>query len=105
VLVSAPEEDTMTRRLTASVTLVLTLGLSGCLGTIVETPTQRGGEISGTHPHILAAPFRVEANGCAAGISRVATFIPLWGVAVGILTIGIIVPKATTYSCVTGSAR
>ncbi len=93
----------MAQRLTTSVALVLTLGLSGCLGTIVETPTQGGGRIAGTHPHILAAPFRVEANGCQAGMSQVTTFIPLWGVAVGILTIGIIVPKMTAYSCVVGN--
>jgi hypothetical protein len=37
-------------------------------------------------------------------MSRVTTFIPLWGIAVGILTIGIIVPKTTSYSCVTQSA-
>ena len=35
-------------------------------------------------------------------MSQVTTFIPLWGVAVGILTIGIIVPKMTSYSCVAG---
>ncbi len=95
----------MARRLTASFALVLTLGLSGCLGTVVETPTQRGGPIAGTHPHILAAPFRVEANACPKGMSRVMTFIPIWGIAVGILTIGIIVPKSTSYSCVAGSAQ
>lgn len=94
----------MARRLTASVALVVTLALSGCLGTVVETPTRRGGPIAGTHPHILAAPFRVEANGCERGMSRVMTYIPPWGVAVGILTFGIIVPKTTSYSCVTGSA-
>ncbi len=76
------------------------LSLSGCLGTGVVAPVARGQKpIVTTHVHILAAPFRIDAHACKSGMSRVRTFIPLWGVAVGILTIGIIVPKTTFYWC------
>jgi hypothetical protein len=32
-------------------------------------------------------------------LKQVATFVPLWGVAVGILTLGIVVPVTTVYTC------
>jgi hypothetical protein len=78
----------------------LVASLTGCLGTVVTTRTSQGKEIATTHAHILAAPFRIDAHQCKSGMSRVATYVPLWGVAVGILTIGIVVPKTTVYSCV-----
>jgi hypothetical protein len=77
--------------------------LSGCLGTVVETPTPEAKPITTTKVHILAAPFRVDAHVCRQGMSRVVTFVPLWGVAVGILTFGIVVPKTSMYHCVSGS--
>ena len=80
--------------------LVLAFLLSGCLGTLVRTPTPEGKPVPTTHVHILAAPFRVDAHMCRNGISRVEIYVPLWGVAVGILTFGILVPKTAVYSCV-----
>ncbi len=90
----------MRRTLQTLLSLVLVVSLSGCLGTIVETKTSEGKPIASTHAHLLAAPFRIDAHVCKRGMSKVATFVPLWGIAVGILTIGIIVPKTTVYSCV-----
>jgi hypothetical protein len=87
------------RTLTA---IAVSLCLAGCLGTSVRTPTPEGRPVAGTHPHILAAPFRVDAHVCEQGLSRVVTFVPVWGVAVGILTLGIVVPKTTIYHCVQG---
>ena len=49
--------------------------------------------------HIIAAPTQIDANNCSNGLSQTFTYVPLWGVAVGILTIGIIVPMTTEYSC------
>ena len=95
----------MHRHLKTALALIPTLSLTACLGTIVETPTPRGKPVEGTHAHILAGPFRIDAHTCKGGMSRVVTFVPLWGVAVGILTFGIVVPKTTSYSCVKGVAR
>lgn len=92
----------MKRALSMALSLVLAACLSGCLGTVVESPTKGGKPVASTHPHILAAPFRIDAHVCPRGMSRVTTFVPLWGVAVGILTFGILVPKTTFYSCVQG---
>jgi hypothetical protein len=91
------------RTLTTLLALVLAASLSGCLGAIVQTPSSQGRPITTTHIHLLAAPFRIDAHVCEKGVAQVATFIPLWGVAVGILTFGIVVPKTTVYHCVQGS--
>jgi hypothetical protein len=88
------------RSLTALLSVIVLVSLTGCLGTVVKTRTSEGKSIETTHAHILAAPFRIDAHQCKSGMSKVVTYVPLWGVAVGILTIGIIVPKTTVYSCV-----
>lgn len=86
------------------VAIALSACLSGCLGTLVRTPAPQGKPVETTNPHVLAAPFRIDAHGCGRGLAEVVTFVPLWGVAVGILTLGILVPKTTIYNCVqTGS--
>ena len=81
---------------------MLVVSLSGCLGTVVEAPAP-------SHPspayftlrwHLIAAPRHIRANECRHGISEVATYVPLWGLAIGIVTFGIVVPQWTLYSCV-----
>ena len=79
---------------------LLIVSLMGCLGTSVQTPRKGGQLRTSTDARILAAPFVVRASDCSEGMSQVMTFVPLWGVAVGILTIGIIVPISTSYACV-----
>ncbi len=81
--------------------LVLALGLvtSGCLGTLVGRPPSQGQIFSTTRAHILASPTKIQTP-CTGGLQHSFTFVPLWGVAVGILTIGIVVPMTTNYSCV-----
>ena len=83
-------------------TLVLVAATSGCLATLVETPTKAGKQISTTTIHLLAAPGRIDAHVCTKGVARSSTFVPLWGVAAGFFTFGIVVPKTTIYSCVEG---
>jgi hypothetical protein len=78
----------------------LLVSLSGCLGTVIQSPTRPAQSQSSTRAHILAAPTGIDASHCKAGVSEVFTYVPLWGLAVGILTFGIIVPMTTTYSCV-----
>jgi hypothetical protein len=56
-----------------------------------------------THPHLIGSWYRVDASACRDGIAQVQTFVPIWGIAVGILTIGIIIPFTTEYWCVQGS--
>lgn len=82
------------------VAIALAACLSGCLGTLVRTPALQGKPVASTNPHVLAAPFRIDAHVCEKGLAQVVTFVPLWGVAVGILTLGILVPKTTIYYCV-----
>lgn len=74
--------------------------LTGCLGTLVQTPTAQGRQHATMRAHLLAAPAHIDAHACTHGISEVFTFVPLWGVAVGVLTVGILVPMSTHYSCV-----
>lgn len=90
------------RALRTTTVFAVSLSLAACLGTNVRTSAPEGGAVTDTHVHILAAPFRVDAHACQHGLSRVASFVPLWGVAVGILTLGIVVPKTTIYHCVKG---
>ena len=80
--------------------LVLAASLSGCLGTVVETPSAAGRQIETTRVHLLAAPTVINAHVCEKGLAKASTYLPLWGVAVGILTFGIVVPKTTLYHCV-----
>ena len=77
--------------------------LSGCLGTIVETPSPQGRAIAATRIHLLASPARIDAHMCTRGVAKASTFVPLWGVAVGFFSFGIVVPKTTIYHCVEAS--
>ena len=82
------------------VAALLVVSLSGCLGTIVETPSPAGRAISATHIHLLAAPYRIDAHMCRRGVAKATTFVPIWWVVVGFFTLGIVVPKTTIYHCV-----
>ena len=77
----------------------LSVCLSGCLGTIVEAPTREGKSYGDTRAHLIGASTEIDASNCPAGLQQVAVFVPLWGVAVGILTLGIAVPMTTVYTC------
>jgi hypothetical protein len=87
------------RPLRAALTLTLVAALSGCLGTIVEGPGATGQRYGDTRAHIIGSSTHIDASTCKNGLKEVATFVPLWGVAVGILTIGIIVPMETVFTC------
>jgi hypothetical protein len=80
----------------------MVVSLSGCLGTIVEAPTAStpSPAYAVLRVHLVAAPRVIRANECKHGVSEVATYVPLWGLAIGILTFGIVVPQWTLYSCV-----
>ncbi len=79
--------------------LVLAAAVSGCLGTVVTAPTGNGKAYGTTRVHFIAAPTQINASDCKSGLSEVAVFVPLWGVAVGILTLGILVPMNTAFTC------
>lgn len=82
--------------------VLLVVSLTGCLGTTIQSP-RKGGPLRGsTHARIIAAPIMVQAGDCTRGLAQVQTYVPLWGIVVGILTFGIIVPITTTYRCVEG---
>lgn len=83
----------------SALALCLVVALSGCLGTIVEAPTREGESYGDTLAHLIGASTAIAASKCASGLQQVATFVPLWGVAVGILTLGIVVPMTTVYTC------
>jgi hypothetical protein len=50
--------------------------------------------------HIVAAPTLVDAKACGFGVSKSMTYIPIWGIAIGFFTFGILVPQWTGFSCV-----
>jgi uncharacterized protein YceK len=79
--------------------LALSLSLSGCLGTIVTAPGATGRHYKSTDAHIVLLPTAVNAGDCAKGMKEVTVSVPLWGVAVGIITFGIVVPMTTTFTC------
>lgn len=72
---------------------------TACLGTLVRAPTPPGLVHSTTRAHLLAAPTKINANVCPNGLAEVFTYVPVWGVVVGILTFGILVPTTTNYAC------
>ena len=94
----------MRRLFSACLAIVITVSLSGCLGTMVKTPAAAGKPFVTTRVHILASPTQIDAHMCTQGIAESFTFVPLWGLVVGILTIGIIVPTTTSWSCVPSSS-
>ena len=79
---------------------VFLLSLTGCLGTVVDAGTPQGSSFGTTSVRIVAAPRAVDARQCRLGMSTVTTSVPIWGVAVGVLTFGILVPITTTFNCV-----
>jgi hypothetical protein len=53
-----------------------------------------------TRVHLIGSSTRIDVQKeCPQGIGSTATYVPLWGVAVGILTFGILVPMNTTFAC------
>ncbi len=78
----------------------LLLSTSGCLGTSVFAPSRSSRSTAKLGVHLLAAPLVIVAEECGRGLSDVTTYVPLWGLAAGILTFGILVPEWTVYSCV-----
>ncbi len=74
---------------------------SACLGTLVESPARaRAADSYATlRWHLIAAPRSIDATECPRGMSDVFTHVPLWGLALGVLTFGILVPQWTIYSC------
>ncbi len=89
----------MHRLFTLALVALLMVSLSGCLGTLVQAPTRSTRHYTTTRAHLLAAPTNLDAHNCKQGLAEVFTYVPLWGVAVGILTFGIVVPMTTKYSC------
>ncbi len=90
----------MRRLFTLALTALLSVPLTGCLGTLVHAPTGVTQAKITTRVHLLAAPTRIDAHNCTKGLGEVFTYVPLWGAVVGILTLGIVVPMTTTYACV-----
>ena len=90
----------MRRLIPLALTALLSVPLTGCLGTLVHAPTSVTQATITTRAHLLAAPTRIDAHNCTKGLAEVFTYVPLWGVAVGILTLGIVVPMTTSYACV-----
>jgi hypothetical protein len=89
----------MTRIARSLVALGLIVSLTGCLGTIVQAPTGKGASYGDTRVHIIGSSTEIDVRDCKSGLQEVSVWVPLWGVAVGILTLGIIVPMTTVATC------
>ncbi len=81
----------------------LIVSMSGCLGTVIQSPKRGGQRHSTTTARIIAAPRMIDATHCREGMAQVETFVPIWGLVVGILTFGILVPITSSYTCVASS--
>lgn len=81
---------------------LLVLSLSGCLGTSIQAPprAQAGPSYQTLRWHLLASPTVIRADSCPRGLADVTTYVPLWGLAIGIFTLGIVVPQRTILACV-----
>ena len=79
--------------------IALCISLSGCLGTFVRAPGSTGRTHEATRAHLILMPATIDAGACENGMTQVAVFVPLWGVAVAILTLGILVPQKTEFTC------
>jgi hypothetical protein len=79
--------------------LALSLSLSGCLGTIVTAPVGEGRSYEATRAHLILSSTAIDAGDCGNGLREVTVYVPLWGVAVGLLTFGILVPMNTAFTC------
>ena len=90
----------MRRLFNVCLAIVLTVSMSGCFGTMVQSPATAARLTTTTTVHIIAFPVQIDAHNCEHGLAETFTFVPLWGIVVGFLTIGIIVPMTTSYSCV-----
>lgn len=89
----------MKRLVRSVIALGLIFSLTGCLGTKVNAPTAPGESYGDTRAHLIGSSTEIDARSCPRGLQQVSTFVPLWGVAVGILTFGIIVPMTTVFTC------
>ena len=89
----------MTRFVRSLVALGLVASLTGCLGTIVQAPTPKGASYGDTRAHLIGSSTEIDARECKGGLQEVSVYVPLWGVAVGILTFGIVVPMTTVFTC------
>ena len=47
----------------------------------------------------LEGTTRIDASVCKEGLARTRTFAPIWGIVVGYLTFGILIPLTTVYTC------
>jgi hypothetical protein len=93
---------TAKRRLAAlAVVALLASPLAGCLGTDIVSPprSQPGPAFQTLRWHIIGAPHLVRADMCKNGLSEFTTYVPPWGLAIGILTLGIVVPQWTVLQC------
>ena len=89
----------MSRLLRLFVALALIASQTACLGTIVQSPVPHAESYGDTRAHLIGSSTSIEARDCKRGIQQVEVFVPLWGVAVGILTFGIVVPMSTVVTC------
>ena len=75
----------MRRLFSLTLAVVMTVSMSGCLGTMVQSPTAATKPQITTRVHILAAPTQIDASICKNGLAETFTYVPLWGIVVGVL--------------------
>lgn len=85
----------------------LTTPLAACLGTAVEAPppSEPGPAYQTLRWHLLAAPTLIRADACQNGLAQFTTYVPPWGLAIGILSFGIVVPQWTVLACVADEGK
>ncbi len=90
----------MRRLFSVCLAIVLTVSMSGCFGTMVQSPTAAARPSSTTSVRIVGLATQIDAHNCEHGLAETFTYVPLWGVFVAWITQGIVVPMTTSYACV-----
>jgi len=80
--------------------LVVTVSLSGCIGTMITSPTAATRPHVTTRIHLLYAPNQIDAHICKNGLSETFTHIPVWGMVLAWFTFGLVTPVTTSYACI-----
>ncbi len=92
----------MRRLFSLVLVLVMMVSTSGCVGTMIKSPTAATRPHVTTRIHLLYAPNQIDAHICKNGLSETFSFIPVWGMVLAWFTFGLVTPVTTSYSCVPG---
>lgn len=84
-----------------AVALAILCCLSGCFHTVIDSPAKREGSVredAGVTWFALSTTTTNAAD-CKHGIAKAEAYMPVWGLLVYYVTVGIAAPMRTVYTC------